>query len=69
MTKQGKETGFTENEFFENLLKRKADDPQDYERTFSSALRITVDFYEAAKRRHEHKEQSEMSEVKAIEKK
>jgi hypothetical protein len=44
---------FQPNEFYENLLRRQREDRELYERTFSPALRLSVEFYEVTKRKNE----------------
>jgi hypothetical protein len=55
--KQAKETvsahRFQLNEFYENLLRRQRENRELYERTFSPALRLSVEFYEVTKRKNE----------------
>jgi len=55
--KQAKESlrahRFQRNEFYENLLRRQREDRELYERTFSPALRLSVEFYATTKRKLE----------------
>ncbi len=44
---------FQPNEFYETLLKRKAADREVYERSFSSALKITAELYARTKAKQE----------------
>jgi hypothetical protein len=44
---------FQPNEFYETLLRRQREDRELYERTFSPALRLSVEFYAATKRKNE----------------
>ncbi len=46
---------FQPNEFYENLLRRQREDRELYERTFSPALRLSVEFYATTKRKLEVK--------------
>ncbi len=55
--KQTEETArahrFQPNEFYETLLRRQREDRELFERTFSPALRSSVEFYETAKEERE----------------
>ncbi len=44
---------FQPNEFYETLLRRQREDRELYARTFSPALRLSVEFYEVTKRKFE----------------
>ncbi len=46
---------FRTNEFYESLLESKRKDPEGFERSFSNALRLTVELYESAKQKSEEK--------------
>jgi hypothetical protein len=43
---------FQTNEFYETLLRRQREDRELYERTFSPALRLSVEFYATTKRKN-----------------
>ncbi len=45
--------GFQPNEFYETLLRRQREDRELYARTFSPALRLSVEFYATTKRKFE----------------
>ncbi len=44
---------FQPNAFYETLLRRQREDRELYERTFSPALRLSVEFYVTTKRKFE----------------
>jgi hypothetical protein len=43
---------FQTNAFYETLLRRQREDRELYERTFSPALRLSVEFYATTKRKN-----------------